>query len=346
MAIGGFKEGGRAAARRQQRLGKEAPRTGRPSAPRDPSKKKFKPVFIISDPTEKKKSRNVFGASDEKIHKKPHATREGSWASIKRAGKRFRDKTYKIEDYGDKSLDIQWKAEQEARRAKKAKGGRADFRRGGKGTGPSAGTRIKARKARDHEWWTGHTGTQGIYSPTIDKKLREKRPHSSPEGRMRDVKKIMADAKIAGKKRKWPGPKIPKREFTPLKKPSRAKHGIGSLVKKIVTKIKPKPKPKPGKVDQRFLDFIKTGKLVDKHGVKVNVPKVAERLTGKPHVDHGIRNKESKKVFKSAKGKAAGGRIGLKHGLSPQQHYLEHGYGPTKAKLRSGKPKIAKKGWA
>jgi len=46
------------------------------------------------------------------------------------------------------------------------------------------------------------------------------------------------------------------------------------------------------------------------------------------------------------KKRAAGGRIGLKHGTSPQQHYLQHGYGPTKARLRTGKPKIAKKGWA
>jgi hypothetical protein len=57
------------------------------------------------------------------------------------------------------------------------------------------------------------------------------------------------------------------------------------------------------------------------------------------------RNKESKKVFKSAKGKAAGGRIGLKHG-SAQSHYLQHGYGPTKTRLRTGKPKIAIKGWS
>jgi len=52
---------------------------------------------------------------------------------------------------------------------------------------------------------------------------------------------------------------------------------------------------------KRFLDFIKTGKHVDKKGVKTNVPKAAERLTGKPHVD---RVK-----------KAVGGRIGLKHGF-------------------------------
>ena len=36
---------------------------------------------------------------------------------------------------------------------------------------------------------------------------------------------------------------------------------------------------------KKFLDFIKKGKYVDKKGTKVNVPKAAERLTGKPHVD-------------------------------------------------------------
>ena len=44
-------------------------------------------------------------------------------------------------------------------------------------------------------------------------------------------------------------------------------------------------------------------------------------------------------------GKAKGGRIGLKGGSSAQSHYLQHGYGPTKIQLRSGKPKLAKKGW-
>ena len=39
------------------------------------------------------------------------------------------------------------------------------------------------------------------------------------------------------------------------------------------------------KAGKKFLDFIKTGKHVDKKGTKVNVPKAAERLTGKPHVD-------------------------------------------------------------
>ena len=53
----------------------------------------------------------------------------------------------------------------------------------------------------------------------------------------------------------------------------RTGHAAGAIVKGGV------------KAGKRFLDFIKSGKLVDKKGVKVNVPKAAERLTGKPHVD-------------------------------------------------------------
>ena len=51
--------------------------------------------------------------------------------------------------------------------------------------------------------------------------------------------------------------------------------------------------------------------------------------------------------LKKGIGLKKGGRIRKGHGGSTmQQHYLQHGYGPTKAKLRAGKPKIAKKGWA
>jgi len=64
------------------------------------------------------------------------------------------------------------------------------------------------------------------------------------------------------------------------------------------------------KIGKRFLDFIKTGKHVDKSGVKVNVAKAAERLTGKPHVDHGKR----KKIKHLGRGKAEGGRIGFRTG--------------------------------
>ena len=58
---------------------------------------------------------------------------------------------------------------------------------------PSPGQRIKARKAREEEWWTGKRGKhQAMYVPGLDKELREKRPHSSPEGRWEDVKTALA----------------------------------------------------------------------------------------------------------------------------------------------------------
>jgi hypothetical protein len=90
-----------------------------------------------------------------------------------------------------------------------------------------------------------------------------------------------------------------------LHKPRKGK-AAGSIVKAVP------------KITKRFLDFIKTGKDVDKAGVKVNVAKAAERLTGKPHVDHGIR----KRIKHLGRGKAEGGRIGkaLGGGLDPKQH--------------------------
>jgi hypothetical protein len=151
------------------------------------------------------------------------------------------------------------------------------------------------------------------------------KPHSSKEGRLASAgRKFSRITKGLGK----PGPsRPPRRPWKPKPtwekrapmKPLRAKHGLGSLVKKIVSKIKIKPKPK-GK-EQRFLDFIETGKAVDKHGVKVNVAKAAERLTGRPHVDHGKR----KRIKHLGKGKAEGGRIGLRHGGSVGAAVRGHG---------------------
>ena len=60
---------------------------------------------------------------------------------------------------------------------------------------PSPGEIIKARKAREEEWWTGKRGNQSTYVPGLDKELREKRPHSSPEGRQRDIDAIRAKHK-------------------------------------------------------------------------------------------------------------------------------------------------------
>jgi hypothetical protein len=88
-------------------------------------------------------------------------------------------------------------------------------------------------------------------------------------------------------------------------KGGRAGHFVGGVIKKVISKLKPKPK---GKVDQKFLDFIKTGKHIDKEGTKVNLPKVVERL--KKQGSPGIETYEES----VKKGKAAGGRIGKKWG--------------------------------
>jgi hypothetical protein len=112
-----------------RKAGPRAPTRGKPGGrSMGPDYKRKRKPKVITIETGVPKGTRVWGSSDEKIHKKPHATREGSWASIKRASKRFDDKTYKIEDYGDKSLDIQWKAENKARKEKSmkmAKGGKA-----------------------------------------------------------------------------------------------------------------------------------------------------------------------------------------------------------------------------
>ena len=86
--------------------------------------------------------------------------------------------------------------------------------------------------------------------------------------------------------------------------PKRKRKAVGGVIKGVGKLAKEWAK-EPDKA-KRFLDFIKTGKTVDKHGVKVNVAKAAERLTGKPHVDHGKR----KRIKHLGRGKAAGGRIG------------------------------------
>ena len=47
------------------------------------------------------------------------------------------------------------------------------------------------KKKKSDEWWTATSPIgQSVYLPTRDKKLREKRPHSTPEGRWADVKRM------------------------------------------------------------------------------------------------------------------------------------------------------------
>ena len=215
-------------------------------------------------------------------------------------------------------------------RAAKAKGGKA-------GTGPSPGTRIKARKARAAEWWTGREGTQAVYNPTLDKKLREKRPHSSPEGRMRDVKTAYAKAaaehkkiKDSGIKRKWGKPK--QYGGRPAS-PNRAKKGIGGAITKIISKIKPKPKgvfkPKPvpkavTDVDRPFKGYDKSYTKADDKKMDALLKKLGDEIKAAPLPPKlKATLKKAQKAFPHKK--ASGGRIGLKHGGSVGAAVRGHG---------------------
>ena len=266
-----------------------------------------------------------------------------------------------------------------------AKGGRTGFKHGTKpwGTGPKPGSHDylmqqlhKPRKKKA----IGSIVKGGRGITKILERLgggEEGKPHSTKAGRIaagaRKIKRIF--------NRKLPKPAdwkpIPQRPKRPPWKP----HGGvgGPMVKaeggRIGLKHGSKPwgtGPKPGseeywmqqvhkprkrkavggavKIGKRFLDFIKTGKHVDKSGVKVNVPKAAERLTGKPHVDHGKR----KRIKHLGRGKAEGGRIGraaggwIKHiperkgprgghpGFTKESMY-EHAGGGEKGKPHSSK---------
>jgi len=126
-------------------------------------------------------------------------------------------------------------------------------------------------------------------------------------------------------------PYVKDRIMTPLHATKRrAKKAIGGAVKIIP------------KITKRFLKFIKTGKDIDKHGTKINIDKVVKRLKkqGSPGIETYF---ESTGKHPKAKGKAAGGRIGLAHGSRPRP------YGPhTPGHPGSPRPKgvgIAIKGW-
>ena len=249
-------------------------------------------------------------------------------------------------------------------------GGRIGLKHGNTPRGPKDKWKEKIRDMGKRRL---PVGAEGIFGLGVKGK-----PHSSPEGRkatskraikrltdgsrpkkweefrdrLRDIKKRVPDPRRKPEKPKPIDPRSPyvkDRVMTPL----RAKHGIGSLVKKGISKIlKPKGKGlgsgiKPSEVKDILKSPGKSWGKTRAEYLREYAPYFGGRSI-KKQVKEGVqaRNKESKKVFKSAKGKAAGGRISRGHGGSAaQQHYLQHGYGPTKIKLRACKPKLAKKGW-
>jgi len=205
-----------------------------------------------------------------------------------------------------------------------AKGGRAAFKLGSK-------PRDKQTPNLKDKWKD--------WGKRIPRPRENSKPHSTKEGRVasgkRRIRRILEGAQRPKPKTsrpkpfpggKWdenrlprpgqplrPKPSWPKRE--PMR-PLRDKKGIGGILKKIVSKIKPKPKGK---------------------GLGSGI---------KPSEMHEIIPKKDRKLYLKEKLANPHKRVKKGHGGSTaQQHYMQHGYGPHKIQLRSGKPKIAKKGW-
>ena len=121
--------------------------------------------------------------------------------------------------------------------------------------------------------------------------------------------------------------------------------------KKVKVKEQARPKSKENRkrvspiLNRKFESRAKGGRAGFQHGGRTNLLEELGRVEGE-HSNRNRRAEVSRIHGELNKGYKGGKRVGLKHGTSAQSHYLQHGYGPTKTKLKSGKPKIAIKGWS
>ena len=196
-------------------------------------------------------------------------------------------------------------------------------------------------------------------SPDISERFggsKKGKPHSTKEGRVaagrRRLNRILTDHSKPFPKRPkprlkpWiesPNPPKPKKRFmTPL----RAKHGIGSLVKKGISKIlKPKgvfkPKPVPKGVTDRPAGWSPKGSYTKSDDKKITsmLKNLGDEIKAAPLPPQLKKTlKKAQKAFPHKK--AAGGRIGLQHGNRPRPQ------GPhTWVRKKPKGVKIAIKGW-
>ena len=203
--------------------------------------------------------------------------------------------------------------------------------------------RDKLKKVTSKTW-----GRKGFYE-SAGGGVKAK-PHSTKEGRTaagkRKIKRIFGAATkpkplpSPGRPLPSPGPGLPQRPdpSSPWRRkdrvmtPLRAKHGIGSLVKKgISTILKPKgvfkPKPVPKAVtdvDRPFKGYDKSYTRADDKKITSMLKKLGDEIKAQP-----LPSKLKKTLKKAQKAfphkKAKGGRIGLKHGGSVGAAKRGHG---------------------
>jgi hypothetical protein len=143
---------------------------------------------------------------------------------------------------------------------------------------------------------------------------------------------------------------ITKKEGKPKAWITKKKKELSSGLRQIPEKELPKrPKAwitKKQRSEPRDEQTQSAGRTGYRGGGRTNLLEELGRVEAEPS-NRNRRAEVSRIHGELNKGYKKGGRIRKGNGGSAaQQHYLQHGYGPTKAKLRSGKPKIAKKGWA
>ena len=184
------------------------------------------------------------------------------------------------------------------------------------------------------DWGKGRKIPEGIFG------LGEKgKPHSTKEGkeatmkrareRLRSKKGVGGIAKILGKKAvdwiKKNRKTIRKEVYSP-----EGKKKTKDMLDKLKKKYPDSQMFGPGKA--------KGGRIGYQGGGRTRLLEELGRVEAEP--SNRNRRAEVSRVHREL-------NKGYKDGGSTmQQHYLQHGYGPTKAKLRAGKPKIAKKGWS
>ena len=220
--------------------------------------------------------------------------------------------------------------------------GYAKGKRVGKGLGPKGGPK-KPVQPLPPDYWKDRLKDLGRRYRRPKENLIEKlggsekaKPHSTKEGRVasgeRRIRRMLKPKHVKPTPRPQytPKPRAPIDPRSPYVKdrvmtPLRAKKAPGGIAKII---------------GKKAVDWIKKNRKT--------IRKEIYSPEGKKKTKDMLDNLKKKYPDSQMLGpkKAKGGRIRKGHGGSAaQQHYLQHGYGPTKTKLRSGKPKIAIKGW-
>ena len=261
------------------------------------------------------------GGSDEKIHKKPHATREGSRASVRRASKRFDEGTYKIGDYGDKSLHTQWKAENKARKQK-----RLEKRLGGpvtrfRSSGPE-GKPHSTKEGRSAEAQRAYMRKHGPQEPRR-KRLQREHQQKKYSQELRTINKATG-GRIGLKSGASPKGWFEKLGGSEKAKPHSTREGrvaAGRRRIRRILKAGDKPKPRPKDMYDNFMDQYKKHKR-DKFRKDLQekiYPK--DRKPGDPPriVDPRLPRPKKDRIMTPLRAKkSVGGRIGLQHGNRPR----------------------------